>query len=238
MKNAQKGFAPILLILLAVAVIGGGVYVYDQKNDLGIFGEKEVLDVPTIIEEKKEDKNNYLEIDKEKVVNTNSFEEEMPEKKSENIVVNTQLKSGLQTKIQTATSTTIIFKSNDGLNSTTTISKEEEDYIKNNTVYKCGNEECFEKNFASCTPDNATINMGGFLGSVYYEIKGKAQQGCNLLFKYIEYPNQEWANKEMICSVDNNLGFESATMDMFQLVSSGELECTGPLYKILHPQNF
>lgn len=39
--NIQKGFAPILLILLGLVVIGGGVYVYDQKNVLGIFGTKE-----------------------------------------------------------------------------------------------------------------------------------------------------------------------------------------------------
>jgi len=225
--NTQKGFASILIILLGLVFIGVGVYVFDQKNDLGIFGTTE----------KKEEENNNPQINTEEVIKTNSSENSKIENKSENIIINTELKSGTQTKIQTATSTTVILKG-DNFQSTTTISKEEEGYIKNNTIYKCGNEKCFEKNFASCTPDNATINMGGFLGSVYYEIKGKAQQGCNLLFKYTEYPDPNWVNKEMICKVNNSLGFESATMDMFQLVSSGKLECTGPLYKILQPQNF
>jgi hypothetical protein len=50
--------------------------------------------------------------------------------------------------------------------------------------------------------------------------------------------NPDWVNKEMICEVDNSIAFESAATDMFQLVSSGQLECAGPLYKILQPQNF
>lgn len=32
MKNTQKGFAPVLLVLLAVVVIGGGVYFYTKNN--------------------------------------------------------------------------------------------------------------------------------------------------------------------------------------------------------------
>jgi len=42
--NKQKGFAHILLILLGLAVIGGGTYVNDQKNDSGIFSKKEVAE--------------------------------------------------------------------------------------------------------------------------------------------------------------------------------------------------
>lgn len=37
LPSTQKGFASILIILLGLVVIGGGLYVYAQKNNLGIF---------------------------------------------------------------------------------------------------------------------------------------------------------------------------------------------------------
>jgi hypothetical protein len=49
--NTQKGLAPILIILLGFVLIGGGVYVYDQKNDLGIFGTKENIETSVPDEE-------------------------------------------------------------------------------------------------------------------------------------------------------------------------------------------
>ncbi len=68
--NTQKGFASILLILLATIFIGGGVYVYDQKNDLGIFETKENIEPLVVTEEKKEEKNNNPQINTEEIVDT------------------------------------------------------------------------------------------------------------------------------------------------------------------------
>lgn len=45
--NTQKGFAPILLILLGLIVIGGGVYFYTQNNQKKI-SEQEVVKENTI----------------------------------------------------------------------------------------------------------------------------------------------------------------------------------------------
>lgn len=173
----------------------------------------------------------------EKMNRTESIKDEKNNVDESNSMEIFHLKSGVMKRIKTATSTTIVINGNDGSNSTTTMTTEEMNYIEDNTVYGCGNKECFENNFQNCISDYVSSNLG-FLGSTYYKIEGKANTGCNLSFKYNEYPDSNWVNKEMVCVVDNTLDFEASTIDMFNLVSSGQLECSGPLFEILRPKTY
>jgi len=46
--NTQKGFAPILIILLGLVVIGGGVYVYiNKKSEIPTNQNEEITNIPT-----------------------------------------------------------------------------------------------------------------------------------------------------------------------------------------------
>jgi hypothetical protein len=63
--NTQKGFVSILFILLGLVIIGGGVYFYNQKNNLGIFDKKENIEISTSDEEK----NSFKEIIMEQTQN-------------------------------------------------------------------------------------------------------------------------------------------------------------------------
>ncbi len=76
------------------------------------------------------------------------------------------------------------------------------------------------------------------MGSMYYEIKNKTQNGCNLAFKYTEYPNPDWVNKEMICEVDNKLRFEDSSQEMFTnaTLKGNPSNCSGSFYEIIKYQ--
>lgn len=73
--NTQKGFVSILIILLAIVAMGGGVYVYDQKNDLGMFSKKEVTTNPN--ETIKDEEKNNIEIKTEIKSDTESSSKEI-----------------------------------------------------------------------------------------------------------------------------------------------------------------
>lgn len=87
--NKQKGFVSILLILAGLIVIGGGVYVYDQKNDLGIFNKKQNKEAPTLVEEKIDLKNPEIK----KNADTNKKETDST-KIETNIAVTEKIDSG------------------------------------------------------------------------------------------------------------------------------------------------
>ena len=102
------------------------------------------------------------------------------------------------------------------------------------STVNCGSQDCFNKKFASCEPATIQSEIEG-MGSVSYKIINKTSAGCNLTFKYTKYPDPTWENKEMTCPFNNSLSFEAALQKVFMGVTTGEVVCTGPLYKILHP---
>lgn len=115
------------------------------------------------------------------------------------------------------------------------MSKEDEDYLKANTFYSCGDEKCFNEKFASCSPVTMTSDAQIF-GAVSYDVRNKTKNGCNVAFKYTKYSDPSWVGKEMVCEVNNKIGFQEAWSKVFENVTNGTLKCTGPLYTILHPQ--
>jgi hypothetical protein len=98
----------------------------------------------------------------------------------------------------------------------------------------CGNEDCFNKKFASCQP--ATLHADIGVGSVEYKILTKGSTGCNLSFKYTKYPDPSWENKDMTCQFDNKISFEDSMNKVFKGVTSGQIVCKGPLFDILKPR--
>lgn len=126
-------------------------------------------------------------------------------------------------------------KSDQSTNSSITINKEEEEYLKENTFYSCGNEKCFNEKFASCLPVTMTSDAQIFW-AVLYEVKNKTQNGCRVAFKYTRYPDPKWVDQEIVCEVNNKIGFQEAWSKVFENVTNGTLKCTGPLYDILRPQ--
>lgn len=98
----------------------------------------------------------------------------------------------------------------------------------------CGSQDCFNNKFASCEPATLQAEIEG-MGAVSYKIISKTTAGCNLTFKYTKYPDPTWENKEMTCPFNNSLSFEAALQKVFSGVTTGEVVCTGPLYKILYP---
>lgn len=235
MKNYKKGFViPLIIAIIALLGVGGGAYVYVNKK---------------ITNKSKTPQEKILQ-NQESTTGTSSVKiNENPKEEltqNTNNAINTQipttvtttikLKTGTKTIIKTATSTTSIFVGIDGSKSTLVTSKEEEEDLRKNTTYACGNEKCFAESFRSCSPTSVSTIDNLFLVSVYYEIKGGTQNGCSLAFKYTRHPSPDWVEKEMICTVDNKLDFQSATEEMFSLVTSGDLKCTGPLYDIFKPK--
>lgn len=93
--NTQKGFASILLILLGLVVIGGGVYVYNQKNDLGIFGTKENIEISVL-----DEKNTNADSSEEKDV-TDASTTSKGEGDSNKIETNTSAAGKIDSKIIT-----------------------------------------------------------------------------------------------------------------------------------------
>jgi len=236
MKKLYQGFViPLLIAIVALLGIGSGIYVYINNKSADKLQEstKDVLKTPTTTDIISQTQKPLKESTTVNKISTTT------PKTMDNGLVSTeiiQLTSGTRTLTKTATSTTTTMTGNDGSYSKITMSKEEENYIKNNTVYGCGNESCFIQNFKQCLSDNVSTKIADFfMSSVYYEIKNKTLDGCNILFKYTESPNLDWVNKEMICTANNKLDFKSAMTDMFSLALSGNIICEGPLYKIFHP---
>lgn len=93
--NTQKGSAPILIILLGLVVIGGGVYVYDQKNDLGIFGKKENTEPLLVVEE------NIIKNDSEKKDNIDTSIISKDKENSNKIETKTGVVGKIDSKITT-----------------------------------------------------------------------------------------------------------------------------------------
>jgi len=99
----------------------------------------------------------------------------------------------------------------------------------------CGSQDCFNKKFLSCEPATLKADVEG-LGAVLYKIVGKGATGCNMTFKYTNYPDLSWVNKEMTCEFDNKISFDDAISKIFNGVSNGTIICKGPLYDILRPR--
>jgi hypothetical protein len=100
------------------------------------------------------------------------------------------------------------------------------------TKVDCGDEACFNKKFIACEPSILKADAGP--ASVEYKILNKTANGCSLTFKYTNYPDPTWTNKEMTCEFNNKITFQDSLQKVFIGVTTGEMVCIGPLYDILH----
>jgi hypothetical protein len=98
----------------------------------------------------------------------------------------------------------------------------------------CGSKDCFDQDFASCTP--ATMTSSSDVGNVTYQIYGKQGTGCSVLFEYTANPyNPAWVDQPMTCDLDNTQNLAVAIGDVTtDLVNQkNSYSCTGPLVSIL-----
>lgn len=225
MKNLQKGFIiPAMIAIVLILTISGGTYVYLESKKTDIVNNKTTTseDNPIV------STSSEVKVD-DKIVNQSTSS-------APNIIdtsVVTKKKDGIKTVTKTATSTTSTFIGNDGSKFSTTYSKEEEEYMKKNTIYSCGNETCFNESVKNCTPVTMTTADLGFLGKLFYEIKPKASNVCTLTFKYLAHLNPEYVGKGMTCEINNKLGFEDASAEMYSnaTLKGNPSNCSGSFYE-------
>jgi len=74
-----------------------------------------------------------------------------------------------------------------------------------------------------------SIDLGelGGLITYYYEIFGYSDDSCVIKSKFLENPNPDWIDKEMICKYDNSKKFEDVILDT--------TNCQGELYILMNP---
>jgi Tfp pilus assembly major pilin PilA len=179
MKNSQRGFIGIILVLvIAIAAIGGGTYAYTQRKNT----TKQIMTDSQVSSEVKVAKTEDKPAT-EVVTYTKHVETDSP---------------GLSAKADM------------------TISE------------NCGYKDCFQQKFKACEPAVTTANIG--IGAVEYKILGKGTTGCNVTFKYTNYPDPTWVNKEMTCEFNNKVSFDDAMKPVF---SGTNTTCKGPFYDII-----
>ena len=91
--------------------------------------------------------------------------------------------------------------------------------------------KCWEEKFKNCQQAKVVMNLNlpNSEPIVYYsEIigPGEGEHICQVKSKFLNNPNPEWINKEMICNYDNSLSFDVASQDMPE-------RCSGPLIDLL-----
>jgi hypothetical protein len=102
--NTQKGFISVLLILAGLVLAGGGLYVYDQKNDLGIFNTNENKEPSTLVEEKTDVKDSEEKKDiNVNVTSKNDVEENVKQMNALKDEINTSAGKEIISKIATST---------------------------------------------------------------------------------------------------------------------------------------
>ena len=100
------------------------------------------------------------------------------------------------------------------------------------TTVSCGSQDCFNKNFFSCTPASLKADSPG-LGGVSYNILGPTTGGCKMTFEYTSNPNPTWVNQPMTCTFNNAIDFQTSIQNTFNAAIKGRSDCTGPLAIIL-----
>jgi len=96
--------------------------------------------------------------------------------------------------------------------------------------------DCFDANFAACTPATMTIENESSFGKgtvVAYQIQSKQADSCLMQWQYVTLPpNATWEGKTVTCSYDNTQK-SKATLDA-QTDFTG---CTGPLVELMAEQS-
>jgi len=92
-------------------------------------------------------------------------------------------------------------------------------------ISDCGGFECFNENFFECSPSTISIKPQFLEAKYFYEILGVKDGYCEVRSKFIENPNPDWVDKEMVCLYDYSLDFETAVQDMER--------CEGELYDLM-----
>lgn len=100
------------------------------------------------------------------------------------------------------------------------------------TTVSCATQDCFNKDFASCTPASITNSAGG-LGAASYKIIGPVTGGCKVTFVYTANPNPAWVNQPMTCTLNDAIDFQTSFQNAFNAVLQGGGNCTGPFVPIL-----
>lgn len=104
----------------------------------------------------------------------------------------------------------------------------------------CGSKDCFNTKFASCEPATLETDAGSiaFRSHIVAPATGPFG-GCRVDMLYPENPNPDWVGKDMTCTLDNKLDFDSAMSKLFdgitQVANGGKstVLCSGPLYTIM-----
>ena len=227
MNKTNQGFIiPAMIAIVLILTLGGSTYVYLESKKIPKIESTDIInnDTPVIYQ------NNTITTTSSEVKDESNSSSTINKETS---TITTEIKGGTKTVTKTATSTKTLFVGNDGSKSSITISKEEEEYIKKDTVYSCDNENCFNESFKNCTQATMTTADLGFLGKLFYEIKPKTQNICTLTFKYLEHPNPEYKGKEMTCEVNNKLGFENSSEEMYYnaTLKGNPSNCSGTFYE-------
>ncbi len=99
------------------------------------------------------------------------------------------------------------------------------------TTVDCGSESCFSKKFLNCSPSEMLVS--GF-GVFDYNIIGPDQNGCKVKMKFLENPNKDWENKEMICILDIKKDFlQQVEKNVFL---TNNTKCSGELFDLFNKQ--
>jgi hypothetical protein len=233
-KNNQGFIVPTMIAIVLILILGGGTYVYleskkvnkaeidNMKTEVMTTSTSVTGNTPSTPQDNQPTSTSPKNVDQSTSSVSNITD----------TVVVTKKKDGNKTVTKSATSRTSTFIGNDGSISSITTSKEEEEYIKKNTIYSCGNENCFNENFKNCTTVTMTSDLE-ILGKIFYEIKPKTQNVCTLTFKYLRHPNPEYTGKEMTCEVNNKLSFENSSTEMYlnSTLKGNPSNCSGSFYE-------
>ncbi len=97
---------------------------------------------------------------------------------------------------------------------------------KVNKTVNCGAKGCFDKNFLTCEPASLTITVPDEENyEMYYEIKKKESDTCEVYARMNKYPLPQWVGAEMVCFLKPSRDFDK-TMHDARILNKG---CTGKL---------
>lgn len=92
---------------------------------------------------------------------------------------------------------------------------------------------CLYKAFTDCqkatyVSDQAFATL---IGVAKWTINGLGKNGCNMTLVYLNNPNPNWVNKDLTCTFDNKIDFQTSTQNtMNNAINGGNTDCTGSLY--------
>lgn len=107
-------------------------------------------------------------------------------------------------------------------------------YIKSSNIKDCATAECIAPKFSLCEP--ARFMSESPLGTSAYTIHGPKADGCEVTIKFTEPSSEEWVNKEMTCTLDNNIPIVDAFANELNAMLYATSDCKGSLVDFFHSE--